>query len=335
MKLIYPLLFCWFLSDGIQAQSSYFMTVNGKMPVQDLKKALAHEHIVTNFAGAAAFLPPDTNTANALNRIVPAIRDMGAAGFNLMVECTPSFIGKDLRLLQQISKATGVHIITNTGLYAAGDRKYLPNYVFEESAKQLAARWIRDFKEGMEGTGIRPGFIKLGVGTGRLDSTEAKLFRAALICSKETGLPIAVHSGDYAASADEYDLLAGSGIAPDKLIWVHSQNGNNEERKALAEKGVWISLDNVNEQKLNEFVDAVLYLKQHHLLHRLLLSHDDGFAVLDNGSYQKLELFGNGNSSAYRTIPNKLIPLLTAKGVTATELDLLMRVNIVNCFGLK
>ena len=54
-------------------------------------------------------------------------------------------------------------MITNTGYYGAAGDKYVPQHAYEETVDQLADRWTGEWEDGIEGTGIRPGFIKGGV----------------------------------------------------------------------------------------------------------------------------------------------------------------------------
>lgn len=335
MRYLCVLLFCaWMVPPNmpVARRVAYFQTVNGPMPVKDLRKALIHEHIVTNFAGAAAYMAPPADQQPAVDSALPALQALYGKGFNLLVECTPAFIGKDLRLLHRLSQQSRVQIMTNTGLYAAVDRKYLPGYVYSENATQLAQRWINDFRLGMDG--IKPGFIKLGVGEGALDSIETKLLIAGIITSKETGMTIAVHTGDALAADDEYRQVVANGLSPNKLVWVHAQMATDRERASMATKGVWISMDNVNEKDIDNYVRSVLYLKERNLLHRLLLSHDNGFSVVKNGSYQVLEQFDGGRNMPYRSIPDLLIPSLRRKGITEAELDLVFRQNVIACYAL-
>jgi phosphotriesterase-related protein len=315
-------------------QPTYLQTVTGAISKKEMNYALIHEHATTNFIGANSVILPSEKKP-AITTILPHLQTVKAAGVTTLFECTPSFIGKDVVLLQELSKQSGIHIITNTGLYAAVRQKYLPPYAYSENYKALAQRWIDDFKNGIDGTGIKPGFIKLGVNEGPIDSIETKLLLAAMETSKQTGLSIAVHTGDYQSALSQYQLASKQNFPLRKLIWVHAQNATNEQRKLLAEKGIWISLDGVSETTRQYYVDAILFLKQHKLLHRLLLSHDDGWTVLENGSYHQLELFGNGNKTPYSTIHRFILPELLIKGVTQKEIDQILRHNPIRCFGLK
>ncbi|WP_082037926.1 TatD family hydrolase [Flavihumibacter solisilvae] len=332
-KLVHIILL--FLLHDATAQSGYIMTVNGKLEPSDSLLVLPHEHVVTNFAGADKIVRIPYIPDPALNVVLPHLMKLKQSGINLLVECTPEFIGRDVTLLKKLSLESGVSIVTNTGFYAAAEKKYLPAYIPSLSAESIAYAWQNEFDNGIGGTDIRPGFIKLGVDKGPLDSTELKLLKAAIIVSRKTGLPIAVHSGDGVAAADELRYCISEGLAADKLIWVHAQNGTDEERKKLAEAGVWISLDGVNENNVAEYTKYVLYLKENSLLSRLLLSHDDGWSVDSNGSYDKLSLFKNGNSQPYQAIGEKLVPMLFTMGFTADELHQVRSVNPQKAFAIR
>ena len=62
-----------------------------------------------------------------------------------------------------MSEASELHILSNTGYYGAANDKHLPAHAFDETAEQLAARWIRECERGIDGTGIKPAFMKIGV----------------------------------------------------------------------------------------------------------------------------------------------------------------------------
>ena len=83
-----------------------------------------------------------------------------------------------------MSEASGLHILSNTGYYGAAKDKHLPGFAFTESAEQLAARWTREFEQGIDGTSIKPAFMKIGVDEAPLSEVDAKLVRAAAITSR-------------------------------------------------------------------------------------------------------------------------------------------------------
>ena len=120
--------------------------------------------------------------------------------------------------------ATGLHILTNTGYYGAANDNYVPRHAYEESADQLAGRWVKEWSDGIEGTGIRPGFIKTGVDAGPLSAIDRKLVQAAARTHARTGLTIASHTGNTHAALEQFEILAQEHVRPEAFIWVHAQS---------------------------------------------------------------------------------------------------------------
>ena len=119
---------------GLLAQSlddGYIMTVNGRLEINDMGKTLTHEHIVTNFNGTENPNEPFEDQEIAIDLILPYLKYLKSLGYKTLFECTPSYIGKNVLLLQELSKRSGIHIVTNTGYYAAVNKKYLPKQVTE------------------------------------------------------------------------------------------------------------------------------------------------------------------------------------------------------------
>jgi phosphotriesterase-related protein len=308
-------------------QGGYVMSVQGKLLPNELGTTLVHERVTTDFIGAEKVTQPQYERKFALETILPHLQRLKEKGVSTLVECTPNYIGRDVRLLRQLAEAGGLQIITNTGYYAAVDKKYLPQHVYEEDAATIADRWEKEWLNGIDGTGIRPGFIKLGVGKGPLDEVEEKLLVAGIQLSKKSGLPIYVHTGDGAAARSEYEIIIREGLEPERVIWVHAQNGTDADRVALAQKGVWISLDGVSASRVENYVKMLRVLKNKGLLARVLISHDDGWSVENQNGEISLKLFGNGNTLPYRTIWEQLIPQLRAEGWTNREIEELLVQN--------
>jgi phosphotriesterase-related protein len=178
----------------------------------------------------------------------------------------------------RLSEASGLHIVTNTGYYGAAQVKYLPAHAFEESADMLAARWTAEWRDGIEGTGDRPGFIKTGVDSGPLSAIDRKLIVAATLCHRATGLRIHCHTGDGRAAMDMLSVLEAQRVPASALVWVHAQN---EKDRALhlraARAGAWIELDGVAEDSRDAHVNAVMDLARAGQLGRVLLSQDAGW----------------------------------------------------------
>lgn len=306
------------------------MTVTGWVEASQLGRMLPHEHVTTDFLGAEKLPAPRYDRDAAFAVLRPAFDALAARGVKALAECTPAHIGRDVPLLKRLSEATGVRIITNTGYYGAVDNKFLPRHAHTETEEQLAARWLAEWRDGIAGTGIRPGFLKLGVGNGPLPELHAKLLRAAARVHRESGLTIAVHTGDGEAARDQVRLLREMGLAPVAWIWVHAQNDPGPIQIELARRGAWISLDGYSLATRNpeRYRNLLLDHKEAGTLGRLLISHDDGWAVEGEAAAgATLKPFGNGNPQPYASIFERLLPDLRAAGFTEEAIHQLTVLN--------
>src|SRR5690606_20506208 len=161
VKIIILSLF--FLPDAhLQAQEGTVMTVLGPIPSSEMGLSLIHEHVLVDFIGAGRIGYHRWESAAVIPVVQPFLKQAQILGVKTLVECTPAYIGRDPELLRELSEANQIHLITNTGYYGASNNKFIPAHAYSESAEQLAERWIREWREGIDGTGIRPGFIKTG-----------------------------------------------------------------------------------------------------------------------------------------------------------------------------
>ena len=251
------------------------MTVTGPVAVGDLGLVLAHEHVMSTF-GAEPAATPRYDDAAVIAAVAPSLLALREAGVGAIIEATAAYFGRDPRLLKQISERTGVRLITNTGYYGAANGRYLPPDLFSLPPEAIAARWIAEASEGIAGTGIRPGFLKLGINAGPLNEADRLLLRAAARTHRATGLTIAVHTGaNHEAAADQLDLLAAEGVRPDAWVWVHAhQAPDSAALIAAARRGAWISFDGWNAANAARSLEILRELRTANLLHRVLLSHD-------------------------------------------------------------
>lgn len=321
-------------------EAAFIMTVTGKIKTADAGMILPHEHITTDFTGAEKVLQPQYSQADAVQIILPWLKKIKKQGVSLLVECTPAYIGRDVQLLKELAGKTGINIMTNTGYYAAVGQKYLPRHAFTETAEELSKRFIKEWTDGIGKSGIRPGFIKLGVDKGPLKDIEKKIIRAAAHTHLKSGLKIAIHTGDAAAAKEELAILINEGVASGAFIWVHAQNDlAGDTQIELAKKGCWISLDGINETDVSimKYSSFLLRLKKNNLLHKVLISHDDGWAVNKNEStgLVSLSLFGNGNNIPYQSIFTRLQPYLLQRGFTQNDFSLMMIKNPAEAYAIK
>jgi phosphotriesterase-related protein len=313
------------------------MTVLGPIAPEQLGVTLPHEHCVVDFLGAEKAQALRHDAEEAFTTILPHLKRLKERGCQSLVECTPNYIGRDVRLLKRSATVTGLNILTNTGYYGAAGNKFLPKHAFTESAEQLAARWLAEWREGIDGSGVRPGFLKLGVGNGKLPEVHEKLVRAAARVHLQSGLTIAIHTGDGEAALDEMRILRGESVAPAALIWVHAQNDPGPKQVEAAKRGAWVSLDgySASERNRERYKKFVLELKKEKLLGRVLLSHDHFWSVEDEGGRGSLKIYSGGSANAYESIFTHLLPDLRQSGFDENDIRQLTVRNPAEAFTIR
>ncbi len=305
------------------------MTVRGPIDSAQLGMTLEHEHILVDFIGAKETGYHRWDRAEVSERVLPFLRQAKELGYQSLVECTPAFLGRDPRLLVELSQKSGLNLITNTGYYGARANLFIPEAALTENADQLAARWILEFRDGIEATGVKPGFIKIGVDLEvKLSAFHEILLRAACRTHLATGLSIACHTGPSKVIFQMAEILAEEGVSPDALIWVHATRDTSENQIRAARLGLWVSIDNVADDPklLEEIVADLSALKNAGLLPRVLLSHDAGW-------YRPGEPDGGG-FRPYTAISESLIPKLRSAGFQPSDLDQMLVKNPAKAFAI-
>lgn len=318
-----------------QGQEQVIMTVLGPVPASSLGNTLSHEHVLVDFIGADSTGYHRWDRQEVVNKVMPYLNEIKEYRVNTFIECTPAHVGRDPWILKSLAEETGLHILTNTGYYGARDNHFLPAEFYELSAEELAQVWVSEFKNGIEGSGVRPGFIKIAVGSNDTLSREhQKIISAAALAHQQTGLVIASHTGPDAPAFEQISVLQSHGVDPSSFIWVHAQGGSLEGNMKAARMGTWISLDNVNLNRqegskydIAWYTERILNLKNAGCLNKVLISHDAGWfkpGETDGGSFR-----------GFTAIFTALIPALEQADFTPEEINLLLQVNPSNAFMLR
>lgn len=315
-----------YLAQG--SQQDYAMTVTGPVNPSRLKLTLSHEHILVDFIGADKVNKDRYVGDEVFKTALPFLKDVKNRGCNTFVDCTPAYIGRDVGLLKRLSEEAGLNILTPTGYYGAANEKYIPEHAYTESAEQLSARWIEEWNAGIEGTGIKPGFIKTGVDKAPLSDVQRKLIDAAALTHLATGLTIGVHTGDGAAAEAQLEILALQKVAPSARIWIHAQNEKDHAFQIrAAQRGSWVSFDGIRKESVAEGVDFFQLMKKEGLLDFVLASQDSGWYNVGDP--------GGGKFNDYNDIFTDFIPALRKNGFTKKEIDTILIANPAKAFTIK
>ena len=165
-------------------------TVLGPISGERMGFTAPHEHVLASSTNFMRLWPEylggrERFTSGAAERMKAA----KAAGIDTIVDCITADLGRDVRLLQEVSRRSGVQIIAVTGHWLT------PTPSFEaRSADELADFFSLEIERGIENTAIRPGVIKAASEGDGMTPFQEKVFRAAARASKRTGVPVTTHS---------------------------------------------------------------------------------------------------------------------------------------------
>ncbi len=221
-------------------------TVLGAIDASELGFTLAHEHL-SSAPGVLERWPKDWGGRQGLvTRAVDRLGVLGAAGVRTVVDLTPYDVGRDIRFLEEVSRQSGMNIIACTGqrFLPPSGRLAMPS----RTIGGLAEFFKKEIDRGIDGTSIKAGVIKIGVGSNRPTSLEAVGLRAAARASKATGVPIRVHThaaerpGEAVAA-----ILEEEGLDPSRVSLDHSDDsGDLDFLSGMAKRGYSLGMDHLH-----------------------------------------------------------------------------------------
>jgi len=303
-------------------------TIKGPIEIDALGLILPHEHLFTDLRGPTV---PDYAQAepSAVVRVVgPYLAEASAAGVTALVECSTVGVGRNLLMLRSLADATPIHIVAPTGVYRDA---YIPGSLREISESGLAALWTNELLEGIEGSPIRAGFIKLAMSDDGPTDLEIRNLKAAAKASQNTGAVIAIHTIGGKIAEQEMDVLEEAGLDLQRFIWVHAQTEPEISiLQEAARRGAYVELDTVGApfQMQIELLETTIAFLESDLTDHLLLSHDAGW-------YNPAHTDGlpDGGYRGYTALTRDFIPELLRRGVSQEQVRQITVNNPANAFA--
>jgi predicted metal-dependent phosphotriesterase family hydrolase len=294
------------------------MTVRGAIDPAVLGATACHEHIFA--ASTSDRMDGDT----CLNEFDTAVAEMLAfkqAGGDALVDVTTIDMRRSPGRLAELSAVTGVTIVAATGFYkdnyyrpegetAAGAWDFLPAALRQASVEELAEFFLGEIEQGIEGTPVRAGIIgEIATSFKRITEEEERVFRAAALASRKTGIPISTHTTLGTMGMEQVDLLTAAGADPSRILLSHVDlSADGAYHLALARLGVSLGFDTfgkVSYQPDTVRVTSIRKLVEAGFENQILLS-------CDIGRRSQMKRYG-GRGYAY--LFERAIPLLEQAGI--------------------
>jgi len=218
-------------------------TVLGPIEPQALGRTMMHEHTMIDLEASFGDYNAIITDEDMVAKELAIYRE---AGGSAIADVTPSHLGRNPAAMARISKASGVHIVMGGGWYR---HEYHPADVATTSTNALADRVIREFTDGVDGTGIKPGLVgELGTGRGPVMSLgEERAFRAVARAQRQVGFSISTHTTHYGELAyEQIQVFREEGVPLDRVVIGHlGEYAGAADVVAIAETGANVQIDHV------------------------------------------------------------------------------------------
>ena len=336
------------MSEGV------VITARGPVKPEALGRVMMHEHLHNDFAQRDE-KPFDRAKWPVLEgHAVPALRALKSHGCHAYLNMDFPPHRAEPWVYRKVSELADFHLILATGFYreielgkywAQRPEDQIWAFVREASVAELEEFCVREFEEGIHGSGVKPGVLKIGTSSREMTPTEVKAARAVARAQKRTGLTVATHANTQGTFKTQLDLLESEGVDPARVILGHTQHQVVEEWPAVREcmkRGATFAMTNLVVAALPErtqgWADAICRAFDQGFGEHLGLGMDGGFKV----AYEELKANprwrprqGDSTRLVWSTVPGPpftyfftdVLPELKRRGVTDAMLELMLAGN--------
>ena len=305
-------------------------TVLGTIEADDLGFTLSHEHVGTNAAGLRHTYPEIIDREGIIEQSTAALKEAyDEAGLRTIIDVSTFDLGRDIAMIAQVSKQSGVNIVVATGNHLA-----VPRPFGEVSPDVIAPMFVREIEEGIEDSGVKAAVIKVASDRGGITPPQEIVLRAAARAHHRTGAPISTHTWSPDRVGDQQvAILEEEGVDMERVYIGHSNDDTEMDYLlGLLDKGVWLGLDRYPGGRVPGTPDwegrteIAWKLMQAGFTERIMLSHDYSVPKARHGAEVQEER-RRANPDGYNFIPRKVLPRLRELGATDADIHQLMVVN--------
>jgi phosphotriesterase-related protein len=296
------------------------MTVSGPIPPDRVGFTLPHEHTGIYLWHVPSRwdyweLTPDEVT------LAEELADFRRRGGSTLVDMTGPGVGRDPERLRRLASRTGVQIVMGCGWYRGA---YYPAeaQIDRRSVDDLAAELVAEFRDGVAGTGVRPGIIgEIGTDKPWVSALEERVHRAAARASLATGMTISTHAVLSPVGLGQLRIFEEEGVDPSRVVIGHADSYPVlDHYLAILDRGANLEFDFIGHRFHSEeaaeprLVELIVELLERGHGTQLLLSQD----VCHNS-----QLKANGGFG-YTYLQQHFLPTLRTAAVGEGEIAQMM-----------
>lgn len=257
-------------------------TFTGPISGAKLGRTLIHEHVFVTSPELDRALPhPEWDEADAVEAAVALFQSLhDTHGVRTVVDLTVPGLGRNVALVSRVAARTPVRLIAATGWYTVT----LPHAILSHGPGQmvdgpdpLVELFIGDIENGIEGSAVRAGMIKIASDANGITADVERVFTAAAIAHQQTGTPVTTHSHGTGGTAQQ-DLLEKRGVPLDRVVIGHVGDSTDlDYLREIARRGSYLGFDRFGMSHLADDegrVHTLLTLLDEGYADQIVLSHD-------------------------------------------------------------
>jgi phosphotriesterase-related protein len=227
--------------DDSRAKSGLIRTALGPISAARLGFCQSHEHVCSTSAGFWTAWPEILGSrAEFVRAAVEKLRKAKDDGLDSFIDLTTMDLGRDIRLIEEVSRKSGVHIVPCTGHWLD------PSWSMKaRTLEELVQFFVREIRVGIEGTSIKAGVIKVANDMEGITPFGEKLLRAAARASKATATPISTHTFALGRISEEQAaIFEEEQVRPSMVCLGHSDDSTDwNYLSGLARRGYYVGMD--------------------------------------------------------------------------------------------
>ncbi len=299
-------------------------SVLGPLDTAELGFTLTHEHVVTSSAGILQTYPELYGDFDRfVEQAALTLTEAREGGVRTMIDLTTLDLGRNIRLLADLSRRTGMQIIAATGIW-----RDIPRALWNRDPDEIAALFVREIEQGIEGTGIKAGIIKVANDAEGVTREGEIILRAAARAAKQTGVRISTHT--YApgrVGEQQVAIFEDEGFDLNRVYIGHSNDSTDlEYLQGLLARGVWLGLDRHQTSApigpdWEGRAETLAALIKAGMGDRLMVSHD--WSVLGVSRTSDPLLSRGYNPDGWLFVSRNVYPRLRELGITQAQIDAL------------
>jgi phosphotriesterase-related protein len=217
-------------------------TVNGPVDADELGLTLIHEHFRATDEATRFQFPHLYDEQAEWDAAIADANAVKGHGVTTVVEPSAMFLHRDAAFSKRVADESGLNVILATGVYTYD---HLPQPFLNRSEDQIAEIYLHEFEHGIQGTGIKPAFIKCAADAAGMTPNVEKMQRAAARASNQSGRPIMAHSRPASGTGlEQMRVFAEEGVDPARVQIAHTGDSDDLDYiERLLDTGCWIGMD--------------------------------------------------------------------------------------------